>query len=136
MKLYNFLVNLTTTQSRRTVLRAVINTLESPKLEEIVERSQVLEFFQALDRIFQLEYGKVLLAMSSSLQLEDMLERELPFLANYTEEVRSCLNASSCDDVKREVDSLGKVMLYFGPHHGSRVKGRSDGVEHAPSTHD
>ena len=68
-------------------MRAVINTLESTTLEEIVERSQVLEFFQALDRIFQLEYGRVLLALSSSHQLEDMLERELPFLANYTEEL-------------------------------------------------
>ena len=112
MKLYNFLVNVTTTESRRTVLRAVINTLESGKLEEIVERSQELEFFKVLDRIFELEYGKVLLAMSSSHQLEDMLERELPYMANYTEEVRSCLNTSSCDDVRKVVDSLGRVHLY------------------------
>ena len=88
----------------------MINTLESGKLEGIVEGNQVLEFFQAMDRIFQLEYGKVLLAVSSRHQLEEMVERGLPYLADYTEVVRSCINGSGCEGVRKVVDTLGKEL--------------------------
>ena len=108
MKLFNFLVNLTSTESKRTILRAMINTLESNKLEEIVEGSQILGFFEAANKIFQLEYGKILLAISSSSQLEEMVDKGLPYLANYTEAARSCFNGSSCNGVRGVVDTLGK----------------------------
>ena len=111
MKLYNFIVNVTSTESQRTVLRGVINTLESGKLEEIVERNQELEFFQALDRIFELEYGKVLLAVSTRHQLEEMVGRGLPYLADYREEVSSCTNGSGCEGIRKVVDTLGKIKL-------------------------
>ena len=95
-------------------MRAVINTLESGKLEEIVDRAQVLGFFQAFDRVFKLEYGKVLLAVSSSHQLEEMLRRGLPYFANYTEEVRSCLDGSSCEGVRKLVETLGEALIESG----------------------
>ena len=98
------------TEKKRTILRAVINTLESGELEGVVDRAHVLGFFQAVDRVFHLEYGKVLLAVSSRNQLEDMLERGLPYFANHMEEVRSCLGGSGCEGVGKVVESLGKTV--------------------------
>ena len=92
-------------------MQTVINTLESGRLDEIVDRTMVLEFFQALNRVFQLEYGKVLLAISSRHELEEMMERGLPYWANFTEEVASCLNGTNCEGMRKLVETLGRVFI-------------------------
>ena len=66
------------------------------------------KFYQALDHVFNLDYGKNLLATSSRAQLQDMINKDYPFFMNHKVDVHNCLNNMSCQIVENIVENLGK----------------------------
>ena len=95
MKLFKFLGNLTFSEGQRTIIRSLVNTIESGKLKDIVDDDKVNGFYKTVDKVFKLNYGKILLATSSRGSLEDMVERKLPYFEPFLEELTGCLNATA-----------------------------------------
>ena len=108
IKLYQFFKNLLERESVRTIIQSLVRTLESGKIEGRAHKEKANEFYQLLDKILHLQYGKVLLALSTRSQLQDLLDKDLPFFTNFTQDVRKCLNDSKiCERVQHLIQSLG-----------------------------
>ena len=69
--------------------------------------------YLALEEEFDLQYGKVLIALSSKDELEDMLDKEWPFFDKYLQEVILCLNGTTCGSMTNIVAMLGKKKFRF-----------------------
>ena len=63
--------------------------------------------YVTLDKFFNLQYGKILLAISGADDITSMLDSELPFFANYKEVVEVCLRGESCQELQSVLESLG-----------------------------
>jgi hypothetical protein len=66
------------------------------------------QFYAALDNIFNLQFGKILLATASLSQLEDMMAKDLPYLTKYSNEIDQCIKNASCQKVVNLIQTLGK----------------------------
>ena len=113
IKLYQFFKNLLERESVRTIIQALVRTLESGKIEGRAHKEKANEFYRVLDKILHLQYGKVLLALSTRSQLQDLLDKDLPFFTNFTQDVRKCLNDSKiCERVQHLIQSLGNFFTH------------------------
>ena len=73
-----------------------------------VNSPQVAKFYLALDRLLDLNVGKIVLAASSSSQLRAILDQDLPYLDPFVQETEECINDSDeCQSVVDLVNSLG-----------------------------
>ena len=106
--LSQFLHNLLSTQSPRTIIQATVNTIQSGNLKEVFNRDRINQFYIALDKIFHFQFGKILLATASSSDLEAMLAKDWPFFTNFSQEIEECLNRTSCQGVAGLIQLLGK----------------------------
>ena len=106
--LYQFLHNLLSNQSPRTIIQATVNTIQSVNIRNGENRKGMNKFFLALDSIFNLQFGKILLATSSPLQLEAMIAKDWPYFSHYAKEINQCLSGTSCQGVTDIVNTLGK----------------------------
>ena len=97
--LYHFLHSLLSTQSPRTIIQATVNTIESDNLRDRISKHRINQMYMLLDTIFNLHYGKILLATSSPSQLEAMLAKDRPYFSNYSQEIEQCLGGVSCQGV-------------------------------------
>ena len=97
--LYQFLHSLLSTQSPRTIIQATVNTIESDNLTERVSQHRINQIYMLLQTIFNLEYGKILLATSSPSDLEAMLAKDWPYFSHYSQEIDQCLGGGSCQGV-------------------------------------
>ena len=87
-----------------------MNTIESGKLKGVATDDQVSEFYLSLDKIFNLQYGKVLLATATKEELQYMVARSWPQITTYRNQVDSCLNGSGCQGIRSLVNTLGKTI--------------------------
>ena len=94
-----------------------MNTILSGGLENTLYERRIDGFYIALERVLKLDYGKILLATVSRSKLETMIDSQMPFLSQYTEEVNQCLscNASHCNcpGLDAVVKSLGKNLVFL-----------------------
>ena len=117
--LSQFLHILLSSQSPRTILQATVNTIMYGDLQESVSRKAVGKFYHALDKIFGLHFGKILLATRTEKYglgkgfIRDMLASDLPFLDLYKKDIKMCLDQESCKGVEDLIRSLGNLMLTF-----------------------
>ena len=72
-----------------------------------MERVQLGKFYEALDKIMDLSYGKILLALSSPTQLEAMLAQEMPYIVPYSQEIKECLQESNCEKMVELIETTG-----------------------------
>ena len=87
-----------------------------------VNVQQVSLFYLALDMILGLNVGKIVLAASSSYQLQAILDQELPYLDPFMQETEECINGSAeCQLVIDLVKSLG-IQLQGGTTCGLSMK--------------
>ena len=117
--LSQFLHNLISTQSPRTIIQATVNTIESGDIIEADNRKAMNNFYHALDKIFKLQFGKILLATTINwarphLLLEPMLAGDFPYVEAYKHEVEQCLGGVDCQGVEDLVQTLGKCHLLRG----------------------
>ena len=109
--LYQFLHRLISSQSPRTVIKAIVNTIQSDNIRERKNRKLLNQFFLALDKIFHFQIGKILLATSSLSQLQSMIAKDWPFFNDYSKEIDQCFNGSSCLEIMNLVQTLGKETI-------------------------
>ena len=109
-KIGQFMESLVSTASPRTILLSVVNSLESNMLTR-TERTLLGKFYEALDKVMDLKYGKILLALSSPTQLETMLAKELPYIAPYSQGIVDCLQESRCEKMVELIESIGNFEL-------------------------
>ena len=110
VQLSKFLHNLVSTQSPRTIIQATVNTIQSDNIREIESRQLLNEFYQALDQVFDLQYGKILMALSSTSQLQDMMSKSWPYFHNFScQEMDQCLSGLNCEIVQK----IGKLLILF-----------------------
>jgi hypothetical protein len=107
---YQFLHDLIASESPRTIIQATVNTIQEGNINETVNRNLTNKFYQALDKIFHFQLGKILLATSTLEELKSMVARKWPFFTPYTQEVEQCLNGASCQGVRDLVQTLGKMQ--------------------------
>ena len=108
-----FLNNLISTQSPRTIIQATVNTIQSSDIKNKEIRKQLHNFFASLDKIFNFQLGKILLATASSSQLKAMLAKDWPYFVKYSVEIKQCLSGVSCQGVVDLVETLGNVLNIF-----------------------
>ena len=108
-----FFDHLISTQSPRVVIRTLVDTIHSGVITNRETKKGLNNLYLALEEEFDLQYGKVLLALSSKGELEEMLEKEWPFFDKYRQEVNLCLSGTTCDSLKDIIAMLGKELLQF-----------------------
>ena len=108
VKLFKFLDSLLSTESQRTILKAVVNTIESGNLEGVVNDNLILEFYKVLENKLDLQFGKILLATLSGEQLQDMMNKKSPFIAPFSKTLENFFNRSSCQEVRDIMNTLGR----------------------------
>ena len=106
LPLSQFLHSLLSTQSPRTIIQATVNTIQSDNVKE--KNIKLLNgFYQSLSSTFNLQYGKILLALSSTSELETMLAKDRPYFTPYSQEIEQCLTDASCHGVRDLIKTLG-----------------------------
>ena len=82
-----------------------------------VNSHQVAKFYLALNKLLDLNVGKIVLAASSSSQLRAILDQGLPYLDPFVQETEECINGSDeCQSVVDLVNSLGGNSHSFIPN--------------------
>ena len=112
VQLYQFLHTLVSAQSPRTINQATVNTLQqSVSIDERDNRKFINQFYWALDKIFQFQLGRILLATASPFQLQDMVRKDWPFFTHISKNnMDLCLHSGvSCP----EVDNIGILLNGF-----------------------
>ena len=104
--LSQFLHSLLSTQSPRTILQATVNTIQSDKVKEKT-RQLLNEFYQNIQNTFNLQHGKILLALSSASELESMIAKNRPYFTPYSQEIEQCLTGTNCQGVRDLIHSIG-----------------------------
>ena len=105
--LAQFLHNLLSTQSPRTIIQATVNTIQSDDIKEYRNRRLVNSFYLALDNVFKFKLGQILLATASPSVLQGMVDKDWPYFAKFSQELEKCLNGTNCKGVMEQIQSLG-----------------------------
>ena len=118
LKIYQFLNSLISTQSPRTIIQAIVNTIQSGDIKELENRKFVNQFYLELDKIFHFQLGKILLATSTPSQLQDMLAKGWPFFTQAN--MDNCLTDAQCpwlqslgEELKNCVFSLKNIYYKY-----------------------
>ena len=109
LKLYQFLHSLLSTQSPRTIIRATVHTIQSENLEGDTIKKMMNEVYLAMDKVFHFQYGKILLATTSLLELEAMMLKGRPYFTHYSKEIDQCLSGVSCKGLQDILLTLGNL---------------------------
>ena len=109
--LSQFLHSLLTTQSPRTIIQATVNTIESDNIKDNTNRQLLNDYFQSLNRTFNFEYGKILMALSSPSELQAMMDKNSPYFTNFSKDIHLCLSGDSCHGLMDSIKSLGALVV-------------------------
>ena len=107
-KLYTFFSNLVSTETPRTLLLALVNTIRSTSVHRSSDKTELNKLYDAIDEILQLSYGDLLLATSSKEDILTMLHNEWPFFTKYKAELEDCLRSNACQGVGDILKTQGK----------------------------
>ena len=99
--LSKFLHRLLSNKSPRTIIQAIINTIQYNTIREKLNRKKINQFYQSLAKIFNLQYGNILLATNNPSQIQKIIFDELPFFSNYSQDIDSCLRGEDCKEVEQ-----------------------------------
>ena len=118
--LSQFLHSLLSSQSPRTIIQATVNTIESGDIREAGNREAMNKFYHLLDKIFKLQFGKILLATIGVNRKRNFFERifasDLPYFDRYKQEIDQCLEGVDCEQVEDLVKTLGGCYLMREDH--------------------
>ena len=105
-KMGQFMEQLVSNASPRSLLLAVVNSLQSDNLNRN-DRALLNMFYKDLDRIMDLKFGRILLALSTHSQLETMLAKDLPYATQYAEEIHHCISEYNCTGITSLISTIG-----------------------------
>ena len=107
-KVFLFLRNLLADHDSRTIIPTVVSLVKSEIVQGTTSQTMVNQFYESLDSVFPLDFGKNLLATSSRVQLQEMIDKEYPFFIPHTKDINTCLNNMSCHIVRNIIESVSK----------------------------
>ena len=110
-ELYNFLARLIEQENGATILRAIVNTLVANQMTEEDSKQGLLSFYEKLHQIFNLQFGKILLALSSSTQLKAMKNQSVPYFDSIESDIQDCEEKEDCTGAMDLINELGKTLL-------------------------
>ena len=93
--------------SSKELIQTLVNTVLYSEIWERSSKRELYAFYIAMGKLFDLQYGKILLAISEPEELKRMLDLELPFFAKDQNVAEACLSGKSCQEFKNVVKSLG-----------------------------
>ena len=106
--LSKFLQGILSSQSPRSIIQATVNTIQSGDIVERADKEGMNLFYQALDKIFQFQLGKILLATASKSEIESMKAKDWPYFFHHSIELEQCLNGTNCHGIHTLIQSLGE----------------------------
>ena len=109
IQLYSFVSQLVRAESASTIIQTIVNTIVMVDLDDIDLFKKVGSFYLVIEKQFNMQYGKVLLALSTKSELQTMLDNQMPFLTSYAQPLRSCLNGTDCRPLQDVIQTLGKL---------------------------
>ena len=88
-----------------------LNTIHIEHLE-YKNRKRLGKFYQELNKTFNFQNGRILMALSSPSELEGMLAKDLPYLSPYKQKVEECVRESSCKGLNDLIKDIGNTKHY------------------------
>ena len=67
------------------------------------------EFYFVVASKLNLQYGNVLLTISTKEQMQEVLDNNWPFFVNETDNLRTCLEDDECEGLQKSLKVLGKI---------------------------
>ena len=113
LKLGKVLYNLVSRENSRTIIKAVVNTIELEKVKEYGNRNLLFGFYKILEKTFNLQIGKILLSVSTPSELKAMLMKKIPYIAPFSNEIEACFTNNDCMSLEKLVNSLGKLKMFI-----------------------
>ena len=107
-ELYQFLSNLVDNETPRTLLQATVTTIKADIIQESLNKKRLNDFYLALETTFNLQFGKILLAIVSKIEMQMIRDKGWPFLESYRDEVNECIASESCQGIQDIIKELGK----------------------------
>ena len=66
------------------------------------------KLYLRLAATLDLQYGKVLLAISTRAQIKAVIDNDWPFFTNLTDMLKTCLYHSNCEDLQEILQKQGE----------------------------
>ena len=110
LKLNKFLESLVLTQTPRTIIQATLNTIHLENIE-YKNRQRLGKFYLELNKTFNFQHGRILMALSSPWELDGMMAQDLPYLTPYKQQVEECVSGSSCQGLNELINDLGNYQF-------------------------
>ena len=109
VKLDHFYQYILTNHTPRTVIQATINNMKIDHLYDDLTKQKVTNFFHKLDSKLNFAFGKLAIAMSSNVGLQE----DHPFMTKYAEVLQKCLRGLNCQKLTGNLQELGKTDSFF-----------------------
>ena len=107
--LHQFHVELLATKNVQTILQTTVNNMKSGKIKEKSNVEIVKKFFSELDKIVSTDLGKIVLALSSKKDIEQVLEDNMPYTKMFEDNsIRDCMRYNSCQILSDVIQDLGE----------------------------
>ena len=95
IQLYQFFTTLVSQETPRTLLLALVNTLQSNKISLKQNRQSLNNFYLALNNMMDLQLGKILSTILSPAEVTSMKNHNLPYFDGISDKDNICLNEGS-----------------------------------------
>ena len=113
-KIYAVIDQLLSVETTRTLTHTIVNLFQSGAVTDgDTSFTMLRDFYHLLADTLDLEYGNILLATSTTAQLQNVISKKWPFLSNSTGVVQKCLVESDCDATQDIIQNLGKAIFLF-----------------------
>jgi len=76
-----------------------MNHMKPGIFTENIHSDLIRQFYIRINEVFRLTLGKQVLGLSTTSELEDMMKEEPPYLVQYREELRDCLQRGNCSSI-------------------------------------
>ena len=114
IRLYHSVEQLVGSESAATLIQTVVGLIDGNEVEDTAILQKMGQFYLVLEKMFNLQFGKLLLALSTKKELQIMLDKKLPFFSNFENEVKMCLENISCAKLDDLIETLGKYAICQG----------------------
>ena len=97
LKMYDFIDHLLSNETSRTIIQTIVHLFQSGTIPDEEGFKLAKQFYSVFTSTLDLQYGNILLAASTTAQLQECLRNNCPFLTNNTNAVYKCFQESKCD---------------------------------------
>jgi hypothetical protein len=89
-----------------TIIQTTMNNVIASKFASDINLKSVNRFYRVLEKKFNLQLGKIVLALSSKAKLKTLLHRRVPYLAQFHDTIQDCLKKRDCNATDVIIQSL------------------------------